>query len=138
MTIRILLLYAVVLISSCQPRREPAEFVITGGKIYTMDKKNPVAEAVAINADTIVFAGSEEGIKSFVGKHTRIINLEGKIMTPGFIEGHGHLMGLGYNELNIDLSGVTSYEQMVSKVREAVDRAIPGQWIQGRGWHQDK
>lgn len=138
MAIRMLLLYAVILISSCQPRREPAELVITGGTIYTMDRKNPVAEAVAINADTIVFAGSEEGIKSFVGKHTRIINLEGKIMTPGFIEGHGHLMGLGYNELNIDLSGVTSYEQMVSKVRAAVDRAIPGQWIQGRGWHQDK
>jgi predicted amidohydrolase YtcJ len=59
-------------------------------------------------------------------------------MTPGFIEGHGHFMGLGYSALNLDLMDVTTYDQVVNKVKEAVDRASPGQWIVGRGWHQDK
>lgn len=138
MTNRIFLLFAIILIASCRQRREPVDLVITGGTIYTADDKNPVAEAVAINGDSIVYAGSDSAINLYVGKHTKIINLEGKTMTPGFIEGHAHLMALGYNELNLDLSGVTSYEQMVSRVKEAVDRSIPGQWIEGRGWHQDK
>ena len=138
MTIRIFLLFVAVMFTSCHSRREPVELVITGGTIYTADDKNPVAEAVAVNGDTIVYAGTEAGVKSHVGKHTKVIDLEGMIMTPGFIEGHGHLMSLGYNKLNLDLSGITSYEQMVNEVRKAVDRAIPGQWIEGRGWHQDK
>ncbi|HLT72568.1 MAG TPA: amidohydrolase [Cyclobacteriaceae bacterium] len=138
MTIRIFLLLAIVLITSCHAKREPVELVIIGGTIYTSDDKNPVVEAVAVNADTIVYAGTEAGVQTHVGKHTKIIDLEGKTMTPGFIEGHGHLMSLGYNELNVDLSGVTSYEQMVNEVKRAVDRAVPGQWIEGRGWHQDK
>lgn len=138
MTFRIFVLFAIVMFTCCQKRREPVELVITGGTIYTADDKNPVVEAVAVNADTIVYAGTEAGVNSHVGKHTRIIDLEGKTMTPGFIEGHGHLMSLGYNELNLDLSGVTSYDQMVNEVRKAVDRAVPGQWIEGRGWHQDK
>lgn len=138
MTSRIVLLCTAVMFAACQVKRQPVELVITGGKIYTADEKNPVVEAVAVNADTIVYAGTEDGVGVHVGKHTRIIDLDGQIMTPGFIEGHGHLMALGYNELNLDLSGVTSYEQMVNEVRKAVDRAIPGQWIVGRGWHQDK
>lgn len=138
MIIRVTLLFAAAMLTACQVRRAPVELVITGGKIYTADDKNPVVEAVAVNADTIVYAGTADGVKVHVGKHTKIIDLEGKIMTPGFVEGHGHLMAVGYNELNLDLSGVTSYEQMVNEVRRAVDRAIPGQWIEGRGWHQDK
>jgi hypothetical protein len=67
-----------------------------------------------------------------------VIDLQGKTMTPGFIEGHGHFMGLGYNEMNLDLMNVKSYEEMVDKVRDAVAKAQPGQWILGRGWHQDK
>lgn len=128
----------VILLASCQVRREPADVVIRGGTIYTMDDDLPVAEAVAIKADTIVFAGTDDELQRYVGKDTRIIDLEGNTMTPGFIEGHGHLMEIGYKELNLDLSGITTYDQMVRKVQEAVGRARPGQWILGRGWHQDK
>ncbi len=59
-------------------------------------------------------------------------------MTPGFIEGHGHLFGLGYNELTLNLADIKSYDELVSKVKEAVTKAKPGDWIIGRGWHQDK
>ncbi len=135
---RILGMLLILALASCQVRREPAPLVIRGGVIYTMDAKNPVVEAIAIRGDTIVFAGSNNDLRRYIGKDTRIIELEGNTMTPGFIESHGHLMETGYKELNLDLSTVTTYDQMVRKVEEAVDRAAPGQWIVGRGWHQDK
>ncbi|HEY8512788.1 MAG TPA: amidohydrolase [Cyclobacteriaceae bacterium] len=135
---RLILVLCVLLLASCQVRREPAALVIRGGTIYTMDDANPVVEAVAIRGDTIVFAGSQGDMQRYIGKDTRIIELEGNTMTPGFIESHGHLMETGYKELNLDLSGTTTYEQVMRKVQEAVGRAAPGQWIIGRGWHQDK
>ena len=59
-------------------------------------------------------------------------------MTPGFVEGHAHIMGIGYNELNLDLMGVANFDEIVSRVQDAVSKAKPGEWIIGRGWHQDK
>ncbi|CAN0515105.1 unnamed protein product, partial [Phaeothamnion confervicola] len=59
-------------------------------------------------------------------------------MIPGFIEGHAHFMGIGYSEINLDLMNVKSYDELVAKVKDAVAKIQPGQWILGRGWHQDK
>lgn len=109
-----------------------------GGAIYTADKSNAIVEAVAVSADTILYAGTLAEAEKFKTEKTQIIDLQGKTMTPGFIESHGHMMGLGYNELNLDLMSVKSYDELVEKVKEAVAKAQPGQWILGRGWHQDK
>ncbi len=123
---------------SCGPSVQPADKVILGGTIYTVDETQPTVEAVVINGNIIEFAGKETEARKYIGEKTEVIDLVGKTMTPGFIEGHGHFMGVGYNELNLDLMYVTSYEELVAKVKEAVDKAQPGQWILGRGWHQDK
>jgi hypothetical protein len=122
----------------CSEKRTEADLIIQGGKIYTVNEQQPTVDAVAVVAGKIVYAGDAEGLKKFEGKNTQVIDLQGKTMTPGFIEGHGHFMGLGYNEMNLDLMNVKSYEEMVDKVRDAVAKAQPGQWILGRGWHQDK
>ncbi len=122
----------------CSEKKTPADLIIKGGTIYTAETDNATVEAVAIMGDTIVYAGSLAGLSKYQGEQTKVIDLAGKTMTPGFIEGHGHFMGLGYNELNLDLMNITSYEEMVEKVKEAVAKAQPGQWIIGRGWHQDK
>jgi predicted amidohydrolase YtcJ len=74
----------------------------------------------------------------FKGPNTQIINLKGKTLTPGLIEGHGHIMGLGYNEMNLDLMGTKNFDEIVSMVKSAAAKAAPGEWIVGRGWHQDK
>jgi predicted amidohydrolase YtcJ len=128
----------VFLVFGCNGRKPAADLVITGGTIYTVDPRQPIVESVVVKKDKIVFAGSANKAEEYVGKNTTVINLEGKTMTPGFIEGHGHFMGLGFSELNLDLKDVTSFELVVAKVKEAVERATPGQWIIGRGWHQDK
>src|SRR5690349_263689 len=134
----LLFIVAVTLFISCSDKKEPAELIITNGKIYTANDQQPTAEAVAITNGKIVAVGSKGQINDYKGDNTEVIDLEGKTMTPGFIEGHGHIMGVGYNELNLDLMSVKSYEQLVAKVKEAVAKAEPGQWIVGRGWHQDK
>lgn len=127
-----------VIATACGKKIEPADMVIFGGKIYTVNDQEPEVEAVAIKEGIIVAAGAEAEVSKRIGKKTRVINLEGKTMIPGFIEGHGHFMGVGYNALNLDLMDAKSYEEIVQRVADAVSKAQPGQWILGRGWHQDK
>lgn len=123
---------------SCGPKKSPADMIISGGTIYTMDEAHPTVEAVAVSSGKIVFAGPAQEAMQYKGDQTQMIDIQGQTMTPGFIESHGHLMGLGYNELNLDLMGTKSWEEIVERVKEAVGKARPGEWIVGRGWHQDK
>ncbi len=115
-----------------------ADMVISGGTIYTMDSASPVVEAVAVANNKIIYAGPAEGLQQFITENTKQVDLEGKTMTPGWVEGHGHFMGMGYNKLDLDLIDVRSYQEMVDRVQEAVANAQPGEWIVGRGWHQSK
>lgn len=130
----VLLLYLLT-ISSCSPEKEQqmATLIIHGGTIYTVEDERPTAEAVAIRENKILLTGSFEEVLALKDTDTEFIDLEGKMMTPGFIEGHGHLMGLGYNELELDLSSTTSYQEIIDKVEVAVKALNPGEWIVGRG-----
>ncbi|HEY3405118.1 MAG TPA: amidohydrolase [Ohtaekwangia sp.] len=118
--------------------RDKADLVIKGGTIYTLDETLPVAEMVAVKGDRIVFVGDDTKGEEWIGEGTQVIDLAGRTMTPGFIEGHAHIMGIGYNELNLDLMGAKNFDAIIAQVKEAVAKAKPGQWIVGRGWHQDK
>lgn len=131
-------LLALLFFFSCSEKKTPADLIIKGGKIYTMNDQQPTVEAVAVVGSHIVYSGTEAGAREFQNEKTSVYDLQGKTMTPGFIEGHGHIMGLGYNEMNLDLMDVKSYDEMVQRVKDAVAKAQPGQWILGRGWHQDK
>ncbi|MEM0938920.1 MAG: amidohydrolase family protein [Bacteroidota bacterium] len=115
-----------------------ADLVFYNGPIYTMDEDKPTVEAIAINADTFLYVGSKKGIEPFIGLNTKEIDLEGKTLIPGLIEGHAHIMGVGYNLLNVDLREAKSYEEMVDMVAERASNTPKGTWITGRGWHQDK
>ena len=132
----------VLFLSTCGPLDEdvamPADMILVNGHIYTMDESNPQVEAVVIKADTFLYVGSREIAESFHGKETKTIDLEGKTMVPGLVEGHAHIMGIGYNLLNVDLRGATSYQEVVDMVAERAANTPEGSWITGRGWHQDK
>jgi predicted amidohydrolase YtcJ len=133
-----LLFASLLAVVACKPKPEPADVIIYGGTIYTVNDKQPQVEAVVVRGDKIEFTGTEKEAMSWKGETTQLIDLQGMVMTPGFIEGHGHLMGVGYNELNLDLMDVKSYDELVERVKEAAAKVQPGQWILGRGWHQDK
>jgi len=108
-----------------------ADTRISGGTIHTMDPANPNPEAICV--------GDDGRIKALSGcDNDSQLDLAGGTLIPGFIEGHGHLMSLGFSKLNLDLSQTKSLDQLVANVAEAVDEAEPGEWIVGRGWHQSK
>jgi len=132
-----LFIFLSVLLLACTGTPK-ADLIIRGGKIYTVDNSSPLVAAVAVRGEKIIFAGSEKEIENFIGEKTKIVDLQGKTMTPGFIEGHGHLLGLGFSELTLNLENVKNYEELVGKVKEAVSKVQPGEWIIGRGWHQEK
>jgi len=130
--------FILLILWSCQSGPAPADQVFINGIVYTVDEANPKVEAVAVKDGLILAVGTTAEIQAYVGGSTEVIDLQGKTMTPGIIESHAHLMGIGYNKLEIDLMGVKTYEELIQKVGEAAAIAKPGDWITGRGWHQDK
>jgi predicted amidohydrolase YtcJ len=142
-----LLLASVLVFSGCVEKQTSttdsnknakADTVIFNGNIYTVDKENPKAEAVAVKDGKIVFVGTSAKAKEFAGEGAEMIDLEGKTMTPGFIEGHAHFLGVGYKKMNLDLQQTKSYDEIIAMVAEEVKKKKPGEWVLGRGWHQSK
>ena len=117
------------------PAKVPtADLVFKNGNIYTVNDKQPKAEAVAVKGDRIVFVGSNSDAQKYVGAKTRVIDLSGRTMVPGMTDAHQHLAGVGFREMTLNLEGITSLEAFLAKVKERVDQTKPGDWITGRGW----
>jgi len=116
----------------------PADLVIRGGRIVTLDEARPEAQAVAINGDTIAAVGSDQDVQRWVGPNTKVIDLKGALATPGFIDAHTHFTGVGEAARNLKLAAAKNWDDIVRMVGEAAKKARPGEWILGRGWHQEK
>lgn len=115
-----------------------ADLVLRGGKIATVDPLIGETEAIAVSGYEVLAVGSNEEISAYIGEATEVVELAGRFAMPGFIEGHGHFMGLGRARQILDLTQVKNWEEVVNMVAVAVDMAQPGEWIFGRGWHQEK
>lgn len=122
----------------CQKKMEEADLAFINGQIVTMDEKTPEAAAVAVRDGVIIAVGSREEINRYISDRTEVIDLEGKTLIPGFIDSHAHFMGIGRSKLTLDLRSCRSWGEIVEKVKKAVAQARPGEWILGRGWHQEK
>ncbi|GIS47418.1 MAG: amidohydrolase [Candidatus Neomarinimicrobiota bacterium] len=131
-----LILPLILLLIGCET--EKADMIIHNGTIYTMNDLMPTTESVAIRNGKIIALGKYRDLDDLITPRTKIINLNGAMMTPGLIEGHGHFYGLGLAKMQLDLSTAESYAELVSMVADAIDRSTPGEWILGRGWHQSK
>jgi predicted amidohydrolase YtcJ len=116
----------------------PADLVLVNGKVVTMDAARPQAQAVAVRGDRIVAVGTDAEVRRLVGPATQVVDLAGRLAMPGFIEGHGHFTGLGQSKLSLDLTTARTWDDIVALVAEAARTAAPGEWITGRGWHQEK
>lgn len=121
------------------PTLGPADLVLMNAKIVTVDDKVPAASWLAVRGDRIAALGTaKNAYKRFVGEATRVIDLDGALAIPGLIESHGHFTSLGSSKMILDLTEARSWEEIVALVAEAARDAKPGDWIRGRGWHQDK
>ena len=141
--IRVLLPFVASLLVACDAN-EPQEvhpvasLLLINADVVTVDTARPHAEAVAIKDDLILDVGTSEEMLKHRGEHTEVIDLQGQMVVPGFIEGHGHYTSFGGSLLILDFRYARSFAEIVSMIAEAVADTPAGEWIVGRGWHQDK
>ena len=115
-----------------------ADLVLTNGNVVTVDNNAPVTEAIAVIGDRIAAVGSTDEIAAYIGESTEVVDLEGNTAIPGFIEGHGHYTSFGGSLMILDFRYASSFAEIVSMVEAAASETPAGEWIIGRGWHQDK
>ncbi|MBA3763594.1 MAG: amidohydrolase [Chthoniobacterales bacterium] len=111
-----------------------ADILFLNGNIYTGNKRQPRAEAVAIKEDRIVFVGSSKDAQKHVGKNVRTIDLHGITVVPGLTDAHCHIFGVGEREMNLNLEGTRTREDFLARVKERAGNTGPGKWVTGRGW----
>ena len=121
----------IALALACLVSSVGADTLYEGALIYSMDARAPHPSGLCVGPN-----GRLIDLEACQPDET--VNLVGKVVIPGLIEGHGHLMGYGQSLLNLNLATSKNLNELVDQVSAAVDRAAPGEWILGRGWHQSK
>lgn len=134
----LLILWTLLALPGMSYQQQTADMILINGEIITMNTRQPRAQAIAIKDNRILKAGSTDSIRSLATPATQILDLKGATVIPGFIEGHGHLKSMGYARMNLDLMKAKNWAEIVSMVKDAAAAAAPGEWIIGRGWHQEK
>jgi predicted amidohydrolase YtcJ len=127
-----------VAVVGCGTTEGVADLVLRGGKVITVDDAMPEGEAIAVKGDTIMAVGTSEEIAAYIGRGTEVIELNGMLATPGFIESHGHFLGIGDANLQLKLMEVVNWDEVVAMVEAVASDAPTGELIRGRGWHQEK
>ncbi|MDQ6809247.1 MAG: amidohydrolase family protein, partial [Verrucomicrobiota bacterium] len=113
---------------------ENADKIFTNGNVYTVNERQPHAEAVAVSGQRIAFVGSNEEALKRRRPDTQMIDLHGATVVPGMTDSHYHIFGVGEREMTLNLEGTTSLEDFLTRVKARVAAAEPGQWVTGRGW----
>ena len=128
------------------PRTDPgpaddagtADLVLVGGRVFLADTGHTVVQAVAVRDGRVLAAGTDAEIRAFVGRRTEVVELNGRLVTPGFNDAHIHFGAGGITLLNVSLLGATTLAEMERRVAAAAAQAQPGEWILGRGWDQTR
>jgi predicted amidohydrolase YtcJ len=115
-------------------RAQDMDLVVVNGNIYTVNEKQPHAEAFAVRDQKIAFVGSTADVEKLRGANARVIDLGGKTVVPGLTDSHCHIFGIGEREMRLNLEGTNSLQDFLAKVKERVSRSEKGKWITGRGW----
>jgi len=115
----------------------PADLVLLGGEIITMDPARPRAQALAIRDQVIAAVGSDADMQGWIGPGTRVVRLEGRGVTPGLVDAHCHLSGLGAALDSVSLRGAPSEAEAARMVAAFAAGRPAGEWITGRGWDQN-
>ena len=105
--------------------------------VYTVDSDFRVAEAIAVRDGRILQVGSSADLLKLAGPRTKIVDLGGKVVVPGLIDAHGHLLGLGQSLQTLNFVGTESLDAIIAMVSDGVSSASDGEWITGRGWDQN-
>ncbi len=112
----------------------PADIVLTNGIVYTVNENNPSAEAIAIKDHKFIYVGDNDGAARYACGDANVIDLSGQAVYPGLIESHGHISGVGFREVSLNLQGIESLAEMLDAVKTYADANPDQTWINGRGW----
>jgi len=126
---------------SAAPRADAstaAEMVLVNGRIFLADSASTVVQALAVRDGRVLAAGRDEEVRRLVGSGTEVVDLQGRLVTPGFNDAHIHFGAGGLGLLNVSLLGATSLAEIERRVAAAAAQAQPGEWILGRGWDQTR
>lgn len=150
-------LSGLVLVAACTrpPDVEPADTLLTNGRVYTFTWDDPQldgtpaadaphgeagwrpdAEVIAVRAGRIVFTGAASQAEAFRGPATRVVDLAGATAVPGFVDSHAHIRELGQAETQLDLTGVTTEAEAVERTVAYAATVPKGEWVVGRGWDE--
>ena len=120
--------------SRTQPR---ADLVLVNGRVWTGNKAQPWAEAVASRGERIIHAGSSEDARKLIGPKTRVIDLQGKLALPGFIDDHTHFIDSGFHLLSVQLRSAATPAEFARRIKEHAARLPAGRWITGGDWDHE-
>ena len=115
----------------------PADLVLTGGAVYTLDAARSWAQAVAISGGRIAAVGTDADMRPYVGPHTEVVNLRGRMLLPGFQDAHVHASGGGLERSQCDLTGEHTRQGYLAAIRSYAGRNPGAAWITGGGWGMD-
>jgi predicted amidohydrolase YtcJ len=127
----------VMLTAPTAKAQEPVDQIVTNGVIYTMDPKIPRAEAMAISSGRIVAVGTTREIGILRGSKTEVEDLGGRVIIPGLIDAHAHVIKLGFVLRVLDLRGTSSADEIAEMVQAVSETRAAEEWITGRGWDQN-
>ncbi len=116
----------------------PADLIVTGARIYTVDAAHPMAEALAVRGSRLVFVGSASEAQVLRGPSTRVVDVHGSTVIPGMVDAHAHLLDVGQTLRQVDLSGAATYDEVIARVAARARGTPPGTWIRGWGWDQNR
>jgi predicted amidohydrolase YtcJ len=115
----------------------PADLVLINGKIWTVDDRRPEVEAVAILGNRIAAAGSTEEIRKWIGANTKVIDLQGKRVTPGFNDSHVHFLDGGMGLASVQLRYARTPEEFRDRIRDFAGKLPKGRWILNGNWDHE-
>jgi predicted amidohydrolase YtcJ len=119
------------------PATDAADLVLRRGRLYTVSSQGTIEGSLAVKGGRIVALGADDAVGRLIGPKTRVVELGGRALTPGWIDAHSHLVGLGRDLVSVDLRGASTYDELIRRVVAATRDLPQGTWIFGRGWDQN-
>jgi predicted amidohydrolase YtcJ len=123
---------------ACTGVSEMADLVLLNGSVWTGENSRPWAEAIAAKGDKIISVGLSKDVRKFVGRHTRVLDLKGDLVLPGFIDSHTHFLSGGFSLLSVRLKEAASKQEFVARIEEKAKRSGLGEWILNGDWDQQQ